>query len=93
MQNKEFSAWSLIVVAVLSGSLTASSIAGCKPKSTSREMRRVSLMTAGVESTWWVFPISSRPLDPALSRRSMELLATEVMPRVNSAIGTSVAAQ
>ena len=31
--------------------------------------------------------------DPALSRRSMELLATEVMPRVNRAIGTSVAAQ
>jgi hypothetical protein len=31
--------------------------------------------------------------DPALSRRSMELLANEVMPRVNSAIGTSVAAQ
>ncbi len=36
MQNKELSAWSLIVVAVLSGSLTASSIAGCKPKSTSQ---------------------------------------------------------
>jgi alkanesulfonate monooxygenase SsuD/methylene tetrahydromethanopterin reductase-like flavin-dependent oxidoreductase (luciferase family) len=31
--------------------------------------------------------------DPALSRRSMELMATEVMPRVNQAIGTSVAAQ
>ena len=34
MHNKELSAWSLIAVAVLSGSLTASSIAGCKPKST-----------------------------------------------------------
>ena len=31
--------------------------------------------------------------DPVLSRRSMELMATEVMPRVNRAIGTSVAAQ
>jgi alkanesulfonate monooxygenase SsuD/methylene tetrahydromethanopterin reductase-like flavin-dependent oxidoreductase (luciferase family) len=31
--------------------------------------------------------------DPALSRRSMELLATEVMPRVNSAIGTPATAR
>jgi alkanesulfonate monooxygenase SsuD/methylene tetrahydromethanopterin reductase-like flavin-dependent oxidoreductase (luciferase family) len=31
--------------------------------------------------------------DPALAKRSMELMATEVMPRVNRAIGTSVAAQ
>ena len=29
--------------------------------------------------------------DPALSRRSMELLANEVMPRVNSAIGAPAA--
>ena len=28
-------------------------------------------------------------VDPALTRRSMELMATEVMPRVNSAIGAS----
>jgi len=28
-------------------------------------------------------------VDPALAKRSMELLATEVMPRVNKAIGTS----
>jgi len=27
--------------------------------------------------------------DPALARRSMELMATEVMPRVNKAIGAS----
>ena len=26
-------------------------------------------------------------VDPALARRSMELMATEVMPRVNAAIG------
>jgi hypothetical protein len=26
-------------------------------------------------------------VDPALSRRSMELMATEVMPRVNRALG------
>ena len=32
-------------------------------------------------------------VDPALAKRSMELMATEVMPRVNRAIGTSVAAQ
>jgi alkanesulfonate monooxygenase SsuD/methylene tetrahydromethanopterin reductase-like flavin-dependent oxidoreductase (luciferase family) len=32
-------------------------------------------------------------LDPALARRSMELMATEVMPRVNKAIGVAVAAQ
>ena len=32
-------------------------------------------------------------VDPALSRRSMELMATEVMPRVNSAIGTPAAAR
>jgi len=31
-------------------------------------------------------------LDPKLARRSMELMATEVMPRVNRAIGTSPAA-
>ena len=31
--------------------------------------------------------------DAALSRRSMELLANEVMPRVNSAIGTPAAAR
>ena len=32
-------------------------------------------------------------VDPALSRRSMELMANEVMPRVNSAIGTPAAAR
>jgi len=32
MQKKELSAWSLIFVAVVSGSLTATSVAGCKPK-------------------------------------------------------------
>jgi alkanesulfonate monooxygenase SsuD/methylene tetrahydromethanopterin reductase-like flavin-dependent oxidoreductase (luciferase family) len=32
-------------------------------------------------------------VDPALAKRSMELMATEVMPRVNRAIGTAVAAQ
>lgn len=31
--------------------------------------------------------------DPALSRRSMELMAKEVMPRVNKAIGVSAAAE
>jgi hypothetical protein len=30
--------------------------------------------------------------DPALSKRSMELMATEVMPRVNQAIGKKVKA-
>ncbi len=34
MDKKEFAAWSLIFVAILTGSLTASSIAGCRPKST-----------------------------------------------------------
>jgi outer membrane protein assembly factor BamB len=33
MERKELAAWSLIAVAILSGSLTASSIAGCKPNS------------------------------------------------------------
>jgi alkanesulfonate monooxygenase SsuD/methylene tetrahydromethanopterin reductase-like flavin-dependent oxidoreductase (luciferase family) len=32
-------------------------------------------------------------VDPVLAKRSMELMATEVMPRVNSALGRSVAAQ
>jgi hypothetical protein len=31
--------------------------------------------------------------DPALGRRSMELLANEVMPRVNAAIGAGVMTQ
>jgi alkanesulfonate monooxygenase SsuD/methylene tetrahydromethanopterin reductase-like flavin-dependent oxidoreductase (luciferase family) len=31
--------------------------------------------------------------DPALAKQSMELMATEVMPRVNRALGTAVAAQ
>jgi len=32
-------------------------------------------------------------VDPKLGRRSMELMATEVMPRINKAIGASAAAQ
>ncbi len=32
-------------------------------------------------------------VDPALAKRSMELMATEVMPRVNAAIGSSKAAE
>jgi len=32
MQKKELSAWSLILLAVVSGSLTATSVAGCKPR-------------------------------------------------------------
>jgi hypothetical protein len=31
--------------------------------------------------------------DPALSKRSMQLMAEEVMPRVNAAIGKSAAAE
>ena len=29
-------------------------------------------------------------VDPALTKRSMELMATEVMPRVNAALGRAV---